>query len=72
MEAVLYAIGLQVLAGTAALFLGKWPRAATIVGAGGAVLGCLLGVARDSGCPSGRFSASPCAWLGMPPTGPSG
>jgi formate hydrogenlyase subunit 3/multisubunit Na+/H+ antiporter MnhD subunit len=45
MDVLLVAIALQVLAGTAAFVFSKWPRAATTVGAGGAVLGCLLGLA---------------------------
>lgn len=45
MDALLAAILLQLLAGTAALFSSKWPRAATGLGAGGTTLGCLLGLA---------------------------
>lgn len=45
MDALLVAIALQVLAGTVAWLLSKWPRAATVLGAGGAVLGCLVGLA---------------------------
>lgn len=45
MDALLVAVTLQVLAGTAALFFSKWPRAATALGAGGAALGCLVGLA---------------------------
>jgi hydrogenase-4 component B len=45
MEVLLAAILLQLLAGTAALLSSKWPRAATGLGAGGAALGCLLGLA---------------------------
>lgn len=44
MDVLLIAIVLQVLAGIAALFFSKWPRAATALGAGGAVLGCLIGL----------------------------
>ena len=45
MDVLLVAIALQMLAGTAALLFSKWPRAATAVGAGGAALGCLVGLA---------------------------
>ena len=45
MDVILVAITLQVLAGTAALVLSKWPRAATVAGAGGTLLGCLLALA---------------------------
>jgi hydrogenase-4 component B len=45
MDVLLAAILLQLLAGTAALLSSKWPRAATVLGAGGAALGCLLGLA---------------------------
>jgi len=45
MDVLLVAIALQVLAGTAAFVFSKWPRTATTVGAGGAVFGCLLGLA---------------------------
>jgi hydrogenase-4 component B len=45
MDVLLAAILLQLLAGTAALLSSKWPRAATVAGAGGAALGCLLGLA---------------------------
>ncbi|HMC88641.1 MAG TPA: proton-conducting transporter membrane subunit, partial [Gemmataceae bacterium] len=38
------AIAFQVLAGTAAFLFSKWPRAATVIGAGGAALGCLVGL----------------------------
>src|SRR5947207_11560240 len=44
MDVLLVAISLQVLAGTAAFLFSKWPRAATALGAGGAALGCLLGL----------------------------
>ena len=42
MDVILIAITLQVLTGTAALVLSKWPRAATVAGAGGTLLGCFL------------------------------
>jgi hydrogenase-4 component B len=45
MDALLVAIALQALAGIAALVFSKSPRAATVLGAGGAVAGCLLGLA---------------------------
>jgi hydrogenase-4 component B len=45
MDILLVAIALQVLAGTAAFIFSKWPRAATLLGAGGAALGCLVGLA---------------------------
>jgi hydrogenase-4 component B len=44
MEVLLVAIILLVLAGTAALLFSKWPHAATTLGAGGAVLGCVVGL----------------------------
>lgn len=44
MDVLLVAITLQVFAGIAAFLLSKWPRAATALGAGGAVLGCLVGL----------------------------
>jgi hydrogenase-4 component B len=45
MDVLLAAILIQLLAGTAALLSSKWPRTATVLGAGGAALGCLLGLA---------------------------
>ncbi len=45
MDALLVAIILQVLAGITAFALSKWPRAATALGAGGAVVACLVGLA---------------------------
>jgi formate hydrogenlyase subunit 3/multisubunit Na+/H+ antiporter MnhD subunit len=45
MDVLLVAVALQVIAGTAAFLVSKWPRAATLLGAGGAVLGCLVGLA---------------------------
>ncbi len=45
MDLLLGAVALQVLAGTAALLFSKWPRAATALGAGGAALACLVGLA---------------------------
>jgi formate hydrogenlyase subunit 3/multisubunit Na+/H+ antiporter MnhD subunit len=44
MEVLLGAILLLAFAGIAALLLSKWPHAATALGAGGAVLGCLVGL----------------------------
>ncbi|CAN5591400.1 proton-conducting transporter membrane subunit [soil metagenome] len=44
MEVLVVAISLQILAGAVACALSKWPRVATTVGSGGAVLGCLLGL----------------------------
>jgi formate hydrogenlyase subunit 3/multisubunit Na+/H+ antiporter MnhD subunit len=44
MDVLLTALALQALAGTAALCLSRSPRAATALGAGGAVAGCLLGL----------------------------
>jgi formate hydrogenlyase subunit 3/multisubunit Na+/H+ antiporter MnhD subunit len=44
MDALLGAVAIQVLAGAAAFILSKWPRVATLLGAGGAVLGCLVGL----------------------------
>src|SRR5947209_536130 len=45
MDVLLAVIGLQLAAGTAALIFSKWPRAATLLGAGGSVLACLPGLA---------------------------
>jgi hydrogenase-4 component B len=45
MDVLLVAISLQVLAGTAAFIFSKWPRVASTLGAGGAVAGCLVGLA---------------------------
>jgi formate hydrogenlyase subunit 3/multisubunit Na+/H+ antiporter MnhD subunit len=45
MDVLLVAISLQLLAGTAAFIFSKWPRVATALGASGAVLGCLVGLA---------------------------
>jgi formate hydrogenlyase subunit 3/multisubunit Na+/H+ antiporter MnhD subunit len=45
MDVLLVAISLQLLAGTTALLFSKWPRVATALGAGGALLGCLVGLA---------------------------
>jgi hydrogenase-4 component B len=45
MDVLLAAVALQVLAGTAAFFLSSRPRTATVLGAGGAALGCLIGLA---------------------------
>jgi len=42
MDVILAALAIQVLAGIVALAFSKWPRVATIAGAGGAVLGCLM------------------------------
>jgi hydrogenase-4 component B len=44
MEATLAAVLVLLLSGTAALFVWKWPLTATVLGAGGAVLGCLIGL----------------------------
>jgi hydrogenase-4 component B len=44
MDVLLVAVVLQVLAGIAAMIFSKWPRVATALGAGGAVLGCLVGL----------------------------
>lgn len=44
MQAILAALLILVLSGTIALLLSKCPRAATIIGAGGTVLGCLVGL----------------------------
>jgi formate hydrogenlyase subunit 3/multisubunit Na+/H+ antiporter MnhD subunit len=44
MDVLLAATILQLSAGTGALLLSKWPRAATALGAGGAALGCLVGL----------------------------
>lgn len=44
MEIMLAAIAILILSGTAALLLSRWPRASTAFGAGGAVLGCLVGL----------------------------
>lgn len=44
MDVLLLAITIQVLAGTIALLFSKMPRAATVLGAGGAALGCLVGL----------------------------
>jgi formate hydrogenlyase subunit 3/multisubunit Na+/H+ antiporter MnhD subunit len=45
MDVLLAAVALLTLAGTAAFVFSKWPRVATLLGAGGAVLGCLAGLA---------------------------
>jgi hydrogenase-4 component B len=45
MAVLLFAITLQIVAGTAALFFSKWPRIATVFGVGGTALGCLVGLA---------------------------
>jgi hydrogenase-4 component B len=44
MEGMLAAVSVLILSGTAALLLSKGPRAATALGAGGAVLGCVVGL----------------------------
>jgi hydrogenase-4 component B len=44
MDVILGALAFQVLAGIVALAFSKWPRAATIAGAGGALLGCLVAI----------------------------
>lgn len=44
MDVVLVAILILVLSGITALALARWPRTATALGAGGAVLGCAVGV----------------------------
>lgn len=44
MQAMLAAIGILLLSGIVALLASKWPRAATALGAGGAVVGCLVGL----------------------------
>jgi hydrogenase-4 component B len=44
MDVLLGAVAFQVLTGTAAFVFSKWPRAATLLGAGGAVLGCVIGL----------------------------
>jgi formate hydrogenlyase subunit 3/multisubunit Na+/H+ antiporter MnhD subunit len=44
MDVFLLAITLQIACGTAAFFLTRWPRVATVVGAGGTCVGCLLGM----------------------------
>src|ERR1035441_10070644 len=46
MDAVLGGMLLQMAGGTAALFFGRCPRVATLLGAGAAALGCLLGLAQ--------------------------
>ena len=60
MDVLLVAISLQVLAGTAAFLFSKWPRAATALGAGGAALGCLVGLAPMVRALPGH--ASECLW----------
>lgn len=45
MGVLLVAVLLQIAAGITAFMLSKWPRAATAVGAGGAALGCVAGLA---------------------------
>ena len=44
MDVILAALAFQVFAGIVALAFSKWPRVATIAGAGGAVLGCLVAI----------------------------
>ena len=44
MDGLLFAMVLQVVGGLVALLLSRSPRAATAIGAGTAVLGCLLGI----------------------------
>lgn len=45
MEIWLWAIGAQLVAGLVSVVVAKWPRIATIIGAGGAATGCLLALA---------------------------
>jgi formate hydrogenlyase subunit 3/multisubunit Na+/H+ antiporter MnhD subunit len=45
MDVLLAAVALLTLAGTAAFVFSKRPRVATVLGAGGAVLGCRVGLA---------------------------
>jgi formate hydrogenlyase subunit 3/multisubunit Na+/H+ antiporter MnhD subunit len=44
MDVLLVALAVQVLSGGAALLFSRQPRTATVLGAGGAVAGCLLGL----------------------------
>lgn len=44
MDALLLAMGLQVLTGTLAALTSKWPRLATVLGAGGTAAACVLGL----------------------------
>src|SRR5262245_52896879 len=44
MDLLLTAILLQLAAGSLALLCSRWPRTATLLGAGGAVLSCLVGL----------------------------
>jgi formate hydrogenlyase subunit 3/multisubunit Na+/H+ antiporter MnhD subunit len=44
MDALLFAITFQMLAGAAAFVFSRLPRVATLLGAGGAMLGCLVGL----------------------------
>src|SRR5438876_746775 len=44
MDVLLIGVAIQVLCGAAAFALSRSPRAATLAGAGGAVVGCLLGL----------------------------
>ena len=44
MDALLAAVTLQLVAGIAAFIFSKSPKAATVLGAGGAALGCLIGL----------------------------
>jgi formate hydrogenlyase subunit 3/multisubunit Na+/H+ antiporter MnhD subunit len=45
MDVLLVAVAVQVLAGMAAFVFSKSPRTATVLGTGGAVVGCLIGLA---------------------------
>ena len=49
MYVLLATVIFQALCGTTSLLLSKWPRAATALGAGGAALGCLAGLAPTLG-----------------------
>ena len=49
MFVLLLAVALMVVCGIGAMLLAHLPRAATLVGAGGVVVGCLLGMAPTLG-----------------------
>jgi formate hydrogenlyase subunit 3/multisubunit Na+/H+ antiporter MnhD subunit len=49
MDVLLFTIAFQVAAGIAALGSSKWPRVATVLGAGGALLGCLVALSPTLG-----------------------
>ena len=60
---ILLAVSILVLSGFLALLLGRQARRATVIGVGGAVLGCLIGlVPTISALWTGRVETFSCAW----------